>query len=171
MNPHRMNNLLRVLPTLLLSVQATPCPPRTPRRRIATPSIPAAPRGHDGGFARDLSQGGALPAKYPPDVKERGSRRRRTTTSSARRPVRWPRSPRFRQEMPRASSLRRPRTGRIFGAHVASTEGGDLRLLALGDSIVNDTMRSGWVALLQEAYPKAPIQATVYVRGGGGCQH
>jgi lysophospholipase L1-like esterase len=47
----------------------------------------------------------------------------------------------------------------------------DLRLLALGDSIVNDTMRSGWVAKLQEAYPKATIQATVYVRGGGGCQH
>ena len=32
-------------------------------------------------------------------------------------------------------------------------------------------MRSGWVAQLQAAYPKARIQATVYVRGGGGCQH
>jgi hypothetical protein len=51
------------------------------------------------------------------------------------------------------------------------TEGGDLHLLALGDSIVNDTMRSGWVAKLQEAYPKAKIDALVYVRGGGGCQH
>ncbi|MGQ9606812.1 MAG: SGNH/GDSL hydrolase family protein, partial [Thermogutta sp.] len=51
------------------------------------------------------------------------------------------------------------------------TEGGPLRLVAVGDSIVNDTMRSGWVALLREAYPKADIQATVYVRGGGGCQH
>lgn len=51
------------------------------------------------------------------------------------------------------------------------TEGGEFRLLALGDSIVNDTMRSGWVAKLQEAYPKAAIKATVYVRGGGGCQH
>ena len=50
-------------------------------------------------------------------------------------------------------------------------EGGELRLMAVGDSIVNDTMRSGWVAKLQEAYPKASIQATVYVRGGGGCQH
>jgi lysophospholipase L1-like esterase len=50
-------------------------------------------------------------------------------------------------------------------------EGGELRILAVGDSIVNDTMRSGWVAKLQEAYPKAKIQATVYVRGGGGCQH
>jgi len=51
------------------------------------------------------------------------------------------------------------------------TEGGDLHLLAMGDSIVNDTMRSGWVARLREAYPKANIRATVYVRGGGGCQH
>lgn len=51
------------------------------------------------------------------------------------------------------------------------TEGGDLRILALGDSIVCDTMRSGWVAKLQEAYPKAKIKATVYVRGGGGCKH
>ncbi len=51
------------------------------------------------------------------------------------------------------------------------TEGGELRLLAMGDSIVNDTMRSAWVARLQEAYPKANIKATVYVRGGGGCQH
>ena len=46
-----------------------------------------------------------------------------------------------------------------------------MRLLALGDSIVNDTMRSGCVAKLAEAYPQARIQATVYVRGGGGCQH
>ena len=51
------------------------------------------------------------------------------------------------------------------------TEGGPLHIMAVGDSIVNDTMRSGWVAKLQEAYPKAKIRATVYVRGGGGCQH
>ena len=51
------------------------------------------------------------------------------------------------------------------------TEGGELRLLAVGDSIVNDTMRSGWVAKLGQAYPKAHVRATVYVRGGGGCQH
>jgi hypothetical protein len=51
------------------------------------------------------------------------------------------------------------------------TEGGKLRLMAIGDSIVNDTMRSGWVSLLQAAYPLAEITATVYVRGGGGAQH
>jgi lysophospholipase L1-like esterase len=53
----------------------------------------------------------------------------------------------------------------------ALLEGGRLRVLAMGDSIVNDTMRSGWVAKLRESYPKANIEATVYVRGGGGCQH
>lgn len=51
------------------------------------------------------------------------------------------------------------------------TEGGSLHIMAVGDSIVNDGMRSGWVAKLQEAYPKAKITATIYVRGGGGCQH
>jgi hypothetical protein len=51
------------------------------------------------------------------------------------------------------------------------TEGGDFHLLGLGDSIVNDTMRSGWLALLQEAYPQARVRGMVYVRGCGGCQH
>jgi hypothetical protein len=50
-------------------------------------------------------------------------------------------------------------------------EGGTLRILAVGDSIVADTMRSAWVAKLAEMYPKAQITARVYVRGGGGCQH
>jgi hypothetical protein len=51
------------------------------------------------------------------------------------------------------------------------TEGGDLHILALGDSIINDTVRSGWVAKLQQAYPKVRIKLTVYIRGGGGCHH
>ena len=36
-------------------------------------------------------------------------------------------------------------------------EGGSLHIVALGDSIINDTMPSGWTALLQEAYPRAKI--------------
>jgi hypothetical protein len=55
--------------------------------------------------------------------------------------------------------------------HRALIEGGELHILGLGDSIINDTMRSGWISKLREAYPKARIKATVYVRGGGGCQH
>ena len=58
-----------------------------------------------------------------------------------------------------------PRTRRLL------REGGTLHLFALGDSIVNDTMRSGWVAKLAKTHPKTDVRATVYVRGGGGCQH
>jgi hypothetical protein len=48
--------------------------------------------------------------------------------------------------------------------------GGSLHIMAIGDSIVNDTMRSGWIALLRDMYPQARITATVYLRGGGA-QH
>jgi len=58
-----------------------------------------------------------------------------------------------------------PRTRRVLA------EGGDLHVLGLGDSIVNDTMRSAWLAKLAEAFPKTRVRGTVYVRGGGGCQH
>jgi lysophospholipase L1-like esterase len=63
-----------------------------------------------------------------------------------------------------------------YWTHLARTrrvlrEGGDLHVMAVGDSIVNDTMRSGWLVDLAAAYPKAQIRGTVYVRGGGGCQH
>ena len=115
---------------------------------------------------------GALPAKFPPDVKEQrepvepdyylfSSPCRSLSQIAA-----------IQREMPAGQFTTPPkdweylqRTRRIL------TKGGELRLLALGDSIVNDTMRSGWVAKLQEAYPKAQIKARVYVRGGGGCQH
>lgn len=53
----------------------------------------------------------------------------------------------------------------------ALENGGSFHLMAVGDSIINDTMRSGWMGKLQEAYPKAKITATVYVRGGGNCGH
>lgn len=56
-------------------------------------------------------------------------------------------------------------------AHKKLRKGGDLHVLGLGDSIINDIMRSGWIAKLREAYPKADIKATVYVRGGGGNRH
>lgn len=115
---------------------------------------------------------GALPAKYPPDVQEQsepaekdyyifGSPCRslaQITTIQSQMP-----KGEFTAPPPDWTHLRRTR--RVL------TEGGELRLLALGDSIVNDIMRSGWVALWQAAYPKASIRATVYVRGGGGCQH
>lgn len=115
---------------------------------------------------------GALPAKYPEDVKTQswpsekdyflfsspGRSLAQITAIQATMPP--------GEFAPPANDWKHlPRTRKIL------TEGGDLHLMAVGDSIVNDTMRSGWMAKLQEAYPKAKIKATVYVRGGGGCQH
>ncbi len=115
---------------------------------------------------------GALPAKYPPDVRIRDepaerdyyifSSPCRSLAQIAEIQAAMPKG-QFTPPAPDWPPLRRTRQ--------ILTAGGELRLLALGDSIVNDTMRSGWVAKLAEAYPKARIQATVYVRGGGGCQH
>lgn len=116
---------------------------------------------------------GALPAKYPPDRSSKTNEATEKDYYIFRTPERsLAQIAVIQVEMP-AGQFTAPtqdwthlqRTRRIL------TAGGDLRLLAMGDSIVNDTMRSGWVAKLQEAYPKANIQATVYVRGGGGCQH
>jgi lysophospholipase L1-like esterase len=115
---------------------------------------------------------GALPAKYPPDVAVQNEPAEKDyyLFSSPCRSLDQIRM--IQKEMPTSRFTPPPadwkhlqRTRRIL------TEGGDLRMLALGDSIINDTMRSGWVALLREAFPKANIEATVYVRGGGGCQH
>jgi hypothetical protein len=115
---------------------------------------------------------GALPAKYPPDVRVQDEPAEkdyylfgspcRSLAQIAAIQAAMPKG-QFTPPSPDSGPLQRTR--RIL------REGGDLRLLALGDSIVNDTMRSGWVAKLAEAYPKARITATVYVRGGGGCQH
>lgn len=116
---------------------------------------------------------GALPATYPPDIKSSGNEAKEDGYYIFQSPRRSLKQIEIIQnEMPKGefskilqdwSNLQRTR--RIL------TEGGKLHVLALGDSIVNDTMRSGWVAKLQAAYPKAEIKATVYVRGGGGCQH
>lgn len=116
---------------------------------------------------------GALRAKFPPD---RGSKERVTPEKDYAifgTPERsLEQIAKIQAEMPQGQFTAPPsdwthleRTRRIL------SEGGELRLLAVGDSIVNDTMRSAWVAKLAEAYPKAQIKATVYVRGGGGCQH
>jgi lysophospholipase L1-like esterase len=116
---------------------------------------------------------GALPAKYPPDRPAGANEAKEKDYYIFRTPERslaqiaaiQAAMPAGRFAPPPADWTHLARTRRIL------TEGGELRVLALGDSIVNDTMRSGWVAKLEEAYPKAAIKATVYVRGGGGCQH
>lgn len=115
---------------------------------------------------------GALPAKYPPDVQVRNEPAEQGyyIFSSPCRSASQVK--RIQAEMPPGRFTPPPRDWvYLKNSMRILSEGGDLRLLALGDSIVNDIMRSGWVTLLREVYPKANIAATVYVRGGGGCQH
>jgi lysophospholipase L1-like esterase len=116
---------------------------------------------------------GALPARFPPDQPSKDGETPEEGYYIFSSPERsLAQIEKIQAEMPKGEFIppkpdwsRLPRTRRIL------TQGGHLHLLAMGDSIVNDTMRSGWVAKLREAYPKANIRATVYVRGGGGCQH
>jgi hypothetical protein len=49
------------------------------------------------------------------------------------------------------------------------TDGGKLRVVMLGDSIVNDTSRSCWNLLVEKRYPKCRIEKTTSVRGSTGC--
>ena len=115
---------------------------------------------------------GALPSKYPPDVATKHESPemdysifgtpQRSLAQIAKIQAGMVKGE-FTPPKPDWTHLKRTR--RIL------TEGGELHLLAMGDSIVNDTMRSAWLAKLAEAYPKAKVRGTVYVRGGGGCQH
>lgn len=51
----------------------------------------------------------------------------------------------------------------------ALTDGGTLRVVMLGDSIVNDTSRSCWNLLVEKRYPKCKIEKITSVRGSTGC--
>jgi len=115
---------------------------------------------------------GALPSPFPPDVKTQSfpAEKEYFIFETPCRSLAQIRT--IQSQMPagtftavRADWRHLPRTRK------ALTEGGNLHILGLGDSIINDTLRSGWVALLREAYPKASIKATGYVRGGGSCKH
>jgi alpha-L-fucosidase len=56
-----------------------------------------------------------------------------------------------------------PRTGKRL------TEGGTLRVVMLGDSIVNDTSRSCWNLIVERRHPTCAIEKTTSVRGSTGC--
>jgi len=47
--------------------------------------------------------------------------------------------------------------------------GGTLRVVALGDSIANDTANSPWDTLLERIYPKAHLEVVTSVRSSTGC--
>jgi hypothetical protein len=115
---------------------------------------------------------GALPSEHPPDVRVKSEPTEKDyfifgspCRSLAQIDEIQAKMPKGHFTPPKPDWSHLSRTQRIL------TGGGELRIVAVGDSIVNDTMRSGWIAKLAEAYPKATIHATVYVRGGGGCQH
>lgn len=48
-------------------------------------------------------------------------------------------------------------------------EGGALRVVMLGDSIVNNTSRSAWEKLVERLYPGIKIEKITSVRGSTGC--
>ena len=48
-------------------------------------------------------------------------------------------------------------------------EGGTLRVVMLGDSIVNDTSRSGWDYVVGRRHPRCTIEKVTSVRGSTGC--
>jgi lysophospholipase L1-like esterase len=54
-------------------------------------------------------------------------------------------------------------------ASILAKDSGELRVVMLGDSIVNDTSRSRWDDVLQRQYPKVKITKVTVVRGGTGC--
>jgi|GEM_PF-379431 len=56
-----------------------------------------------------------------------------------------------------------PRTGKLL------LEGGTLRVVMLGDSIVNDTGRSGWDYIVGRRHPRCTIEKVTSVRGSTGC--
>jgi len=115
---------------------------------------------------------GALPARFPPDVAtpQEPVEKDYFLSGTPCRSVAQINA--IQAQMPKGAFTAPPADwGALARTRRILTGGGELRLMAVGDSIVNDTMRSGWVAKLQEACPKAKLDAWVYVRGGGGCQH
>jgi len=57
----------------------------------------------------------------------------------------------------------------LSGTRKRLEEGRTLRIVQLGDSIVNDTSRSSWTLLLERRYPGSRIQDITCVRGSTGC--
>jgi hypothetical protein len=54
-------------------------------------------------------------------------------------------------------------------APLLMNDGGTLRVVCLGDSIVNDTSRSGWDLLVERRHPTCRIEKITSVRGSTGC--
>ena len=115
---------------------------------------------------------GALPAKWPPDVTTKHQEPEKDYSIFGTPQRSQAQIAKIQAEMPKGEfTPPKPDWTHLKRTRRILTEGEELHVLAMGDSIVADTMRSAWLAKLTEAYPKANIRGTVYVRGGGGCQH
>lgn len=116
---------------------------------------------------------GALPARFPLDQpSQRGHAPERDYYIFSTPERSLGQIDKIQAEMPKGRFTPPPQDWKYLSrTRRALRDGGELHILGLGDSIVNDTMRSAWLAKLAEAYPNAKIRGTVYVRGGGGCQH
>ncbi len=115
---------------------------------------------------------GAMPSKYNPDIKVPREDAEKDYFIFASPCRSFEQIEAIQKEMPKGKfTVPKQDWSGLKRTHKILTEGGELHIMAVGDSIVNDTMRSGWVGKLQEAYPKAKIKTTVYVRGGGGSRH
>jgi lysophospholipase L1-like esterase len=115
---------------------------------------------------------GSLPAKYSPDVRTKGQAPEKDYYLFGTPQRSIAQIDKIQAEMPKGEFTAPLNDWAHLGrTRKALAEGGELHVLGLGDSIVNDTMRSAWLAKVQQMYPKARIRGTVYVRGGGGCQH
>jgi hypothetical protein len=65
-----------------------------------------------------------------------------------------------------------PPTGRwqhLPRTHERLRSGGDLRIVQLGDSIINDTNNGNWDALVRRRHPAARLHMITSVRGSTGC--
>lgn len=116
---------------------------------------------------------GALPTKYPPDVETTRQYPKDSGYSITTSPARSLKQiDEIQAAMPKGE-FSPPRTDweTLTRTRSVLEDGGDIHIVGLGDSIVNDIFRSAWLAKLAEAYPKANIRGNVYVRGGGACRH
>jgi lysophospholipase L1-like esterase len=169
-------HVLLVLTLLILAGATLPCSAQDAapqdRNAVNNPSAPAAPTGMMADSPVVFPEKGALPALFPPDlaVERHPAEPDYSIFASPCRSLAQIEA--IQAAMPKVSFTPPKQDWQhLARTRQRLTEGGEFHLLALGDSIINDTMRSGWIAQLQQAYPKAKIRATVYVRGGGACRH
>jgi len=76
------------------------------------------------------------------------------------------------ETIPPVDTSRVPHPGPLLKRTMDKLRSGKtLRVVMLGDSIINDTSNSMWETLVERAYPGARIQVVTSVRGGTGCTY